>query len=290
MMPHKKHSLLLGAHVSIAGGFEQALERGESIGCTAIQIFTKSNRQWAAKKISEEESTSFKEALKKSSVQAIMAHATYLINLAASDDAINKKSVAATIEELNRCAQLDIPYLVLHPGSYGTSDQQESLLKIAHNLDTIFESTPPGTMILLENMAGQGSSLCHRFEQLAFIRSNVVHKKRLGFCFDTCHAFAAGYDFSTEKGYEAMWHEFDTVIGLTHLKALHLNDSKKECGSNVDRHEDIGKGQLGLKAFKLIMNDARFLDVPKIVETPMDDLADHARNIETLKNLVIKRS
>lgn len=285
-MTTQKNRLLLGAHVSIAGGFEKSIERGESIGCTAIQIFTKSNRQWAAKKISSKESDLFSQTMQKSSIQCVVVHASYLINLAATHDALAQKSIDATIEELLRCSQLGIRYLVLHPGSSSASNKEDSLLEIARNLDAIFEATPDTTMILLENMAGQGNSLCRTFEELAIIRKNITHKKRLGFCFDTCHAFAAGYDFSTKKSYEALWQKFDDTIGLAHLKALHLNDSKKECGSKVDRHEDIGKGKIGIDAFKMLMNDPRFLDVPKIIETPMNDLADHARNIEVLKRLV----
>ena len=269
-MTKKKHSLLLGAHMSISGGLEKSIERGESINCTAIQIFTKSNRQWTAKKLTDDSRSLFKERVKDSFIRSIIVHATYLINLGSPDIQTNKKSVTAVCEELKRCEQLDIPYLVLHPGSHLKSGEKTCLEKISDALNTIFEKTPGKTMILLENMAGQGSQVCYSFEQLAYIRSRSAYKKRLGICFDTCHAFAAGYDFRTQGSYTKIWKQFDTIIGLENLKAIHINDSKKELGSKIDRHEEIGKGKIGLEAFRLLFNDKRFFDIPKILETPKD--------------------
>lgn len=291
MVTKKKSRLLLGAHMSIAGGFEKAIERGTSIGCTTIQVFTKSNRQWHAKPITEEQAEAFRAAVKGSDIHPIVAHATYLINIGSSDKALEKKSIKAVIDELERCNMLGIPYLVLHPGSRLKSSEEECLERIAKNLDAIFEADAGNTKILLETMAGQGSSMCHTFEQIATIRKHSVHKQRIGVCLDTCHAFAAGYDFTTPHGYKAMWDEFDSAIGLNHLYAIHINDSMKGLGSHVDRHEDIGKGKIGLEAFEMLFNDPRFFDVPKILETPenkqeKDILKDYARNMHTIKRLL----
>lgn len=282
------HSLLLGAHMSIAGGFEKAIERAESIGCTTLQIFSKSNRQWAAKDITLQEAAAFKKAVAQSYIKPenLVVHATYLINIGSPDQATQDKSIVALINELERCQLLGIPFLVLHPGSHVDSGVEEGLARVAHNLDRAFDQYKGQTMVLLENMAGQGSTLCATFQELATVRNSMRHKKSVGFCFDTCHAFAAGYDFRSEAGYQALWQEFDKILGLENLKAIHLNDSKKECGSRVDRHDDIGKGLLGLKPFELLFNDERFYDVPKILETPSDELADYARNMATIKELL----
>jgi len=286
-MKKKQHSLLLGAHMSIAGGFASSLEQGESIGCTAIQLFTKSNRQWAAKAISETEIEHFHETLKKSSIKVVVAHATYLINLASPDNVTAKKSTTAVQNELDRCDLLNIPYLVLHPGSRLDSDERDSLQRIADNLNQAMTKSSSKTMILLETMAGQGSTVGNTFEQLAFIRSQSEFKTKVGICLDTCHVFAAGYDLRTKASYTKMWQDFDDIIGLSHLKTIHLNDSKKEFGSQVDRHADIGKGELGLEAFTLLMNDERLFDVPKILETPKKDgLAEDLVNLNTIKSLL----
>ncbi|MFZ5953805.1 MAG: deoxyribonuclease IV [Candidatus Dependentiae bacterium] len=285
-MKHKKHSLLLGAHMSIAGGFDLSIARGQSIDCTAIQIFTKSNRQWQAKPISTEQADLFKKALKNSSISFIAAHASYLINLGASNKEMQHKSIQALAIELQRCDQLGIPYLVLHPGSRLENSQETALKQIAQFIDDIYETTNAHCSILLENMAGQGSAVCSTFEQLAELKNLISHKRKIGFCFDTCHAFAAGYDLRSEKEYTDVWEKFDKHLGLEHLKMIHLNDSKKELGSKVDRHEDIGKGKMGIESFKLFMNDKRLFDIPKILETPRDTLEDYARNMHILKQLL----
>jgi deoxyribonuclease-4 len=285
----KKHSLLFGAHMSISGGIHLALERGESIGCTAIQIFTKSNRQWHAKSLSKDEIITFKDAWKQSSIQSIITHATYLINIGSPNKEIEKKSVEALSMELDRSASLGIPYLVLHPGSHSKTDEKSCIQQISSNLNKVLKKNPDIT-ILLETMAGQGTSIGHKFEQLAEIIKQSDFKKQLGICFDTCHAFSAGYDFGTEKSYKTMWEQFDKIIGLKKLKAMHINDSKKEIGSCIDRHTDIGKGKIGLKAFELLFNDPRFFDIPKILETPKDDLTDDKRNLETIIGLLNKKT
>ena len=286
----KKQTLLLGAHMSISGGINLCIDRAEEIGCTAIQIFTKSNRQWQAKPLDKEDVALFKEKWKKSSVLSIIAHATYLINIGSSDKLLEKKSIEALIMELHRCADLEIPYLVLHAGSYGTTDEESCLQRISDNLDKILEKTPTSTTILLETMAGQGTSVCYSFEQIATVIKNSTHKKRLGVCFDTCHAFAAGYDFGTEKTYHKMWDDFDATIGLNKLKAMHINDSKQGLGCRVDRHTDIGKGKIGLEAFSLIFNDPRFFDTPKVLETPKTTPHEDLKNMQTIYDLLTKKT
>jgi deoxyribonuclease-4 len=281
----KKHSFLYGAHMSIAGEPAKAIERGESIGCTAIQIFTKSNRQWHAKPITNEEADDFKLAWKTSSISSIIAHASYLINIGSPNKDIERKSIHALGIEMERCAQLGIPYLVLHPGSHSNTDKEEALKRISTNLDHLFD-THPDCSILLETMAGQGTNIGNSFEQLAAIIKLSKHKKRLGVCLDTCHVFSAGYDLRDEESYDLMWKQFDKIIGIERLKAIHVNDSKKELGSCVDRHTDIGKGKIGLKAFELLCNDPKLFDIPKILETPKDDLSDDKRNMEILLGLL----
>lgn len=274
--------------MSIAGGLYKAIERGESIGCTCIQIFTKSNRQWHAKKISDSEAQAFIDEVHNSSIKPehIAVHASYLINIATE----NNKAVAALIEELKRCQQLHIPYLVLHPGTRSPHDTQETaLIKIAHNLDSVFAAVPGNTYVVLETMAGQGNSMCSSLPELAYVRNNSKNPNRIGFCIDTCHIFAAGYNITTTQGYTAFWKEVDESIGIAHVKVMHLNDSKKGLGCRVDRHEDIGHGQLGIEPFRLISNDSRLKNIIKVLETPQttDNLmADYQRNMNIIKKLV----
>jgi len=289
-MTIKKNTLLLGAHMSIAGGLDKAITRGESIGCTAIQIFTKNNRQWATRKLSNTEITSFKATARKSPIQFIVAHASYLINLGSPNKDTEKKSITAVQEELKRCDTLNIPYLILHPGAHLKIDEKSCIKQVSDNLNIIFKTTPGKTMLLLETMAGQGSSICYRFEQIAEIYKLSKFKQRLGVCFDTCHVFVAGYDFRTEATYNNMWKKFDQIIGIKNIKVIHINDSKKILGSRVDRHEDIGKGKLGLNFFRLIFNDKRFFNVPKILETTKETLADDLKNMKIIKNLLLSET
>lgn len=292
-MSTAKHPLLLGAHISAAGGFYKAIERGASIGCTTLQIFTKSNRQWHAQPLDEDEILRFKKAQQKFSMPFVVAHASYLINIGSPNPDAAHKATAALIVELQRCEALNIPYLVLHPGSHVNTDETACLDRIAVNLSYAFEKVPGNTTILLETMAGQGSSTCSTFEQIAHIIKRVIPQSRVGVCMDTCHIFAAGYDFRTEDLYKKMWHNFDHIIGKKYLKVIHMNDSKKECGSRVDRHEDIGKGKIGLEAFSFFMNDESLSAVAKIVETPVkiigEALKEHRYNMDTLENLVKRR-
>lgn len=289
-MPQEKKKLLLGAHISTTGGFDKAIHRGESIGCTTIQIFTKNNRQWFAKPIISSEMEVFKNAQKNSIIKTVVAHAAYLINIGASDEVIKNKSLQALKQELERCEQLAIPFLILHPGSSGSMDEYECLDQIALNLDQVISQVPGTSMILLETMAGQGTNLCYTFEQIAHIINRSQFRNRLGVCLDTCHVFAAGYDLRTEETYNRLWEKFDSIIGLEKLKIIHINDSKKELGSRVDRHEHIAQGQLGAEPFKLLFNDPRFFDIPKILETPKEDLIEDLRNMQVICTLLSQKT
>lgn len=289
-MTNKKHRLLLGAHISIAGGFEKAIERAESIGCTALQIFTKNNRQWLAKPITKQEEVAFQTVLKNSSILSIVAHSSYLINIGSPLQNIEEKSYISLVEELQRCKQLGIQFLVIHPGAHLNKDIDQCLTRVAYNLDKALTQINDVT-ILLENTAGQGTNIGYSLEQLAEIRKRASNKEHIQFCFDTCHAFAAGYDMRSTTGYIAFWKEYDRIIGIKHLKAIHINDSQKGLASRVDRHEHIGKGKLGLEFFSLIMNDQQLFDIPKILETPKEnDLEDDKINIEALKKVLKKET
>lgn len=282
----KKQTLLLGAHISTAGGFDKAVERAASINCTCFQIFTKSNRQWHAKPIQESEINAFQNALKNHpSIQSVVAHASYLINIVSKNKFVREQSLKSLALELERCKQLKIPYLILHPGSSNTT-LEKTLDELSEKLIELIKQSQDTPMILLETMAGQGASICYTFEQLAAILDRITPQK-IGICVDTCHIFSAGYDLRTKYAYEKVWHEFDTIIGLEHLKVFHINDSKKELGSRIDRHEHIGKGKIGLEGFKLLFNDSRFFNIPKILETPKEHgLQEDAMNMEIIYSLL----
>ena len=288
MVNNNSNKLLVGCHVSIATGVQQALYTGVALGCTAIQIFTASNRQWSSKEFNQETSDLFKQVQAQTGIQVI-AHASYLINLGSNSAVIREKSIQALIHELKRCEQLGIKYLVLHPGA-GTIPEQDCLNLIVKGLNQVFSHSTTPTMILLENTAGQGSSVGYMFEHLGFIISQSDFSERLGVCFDTCHAFAAGYSFATPESYAALWHLFDTIIGLKYLRVIHMNDSQKGLGSRVDRHEHIGQGKIGLAAFEYIINDRKFIHCAKILETPKDQADQDTKNIALLKSLYKIRS
>ncbi len=286
---NKKNECLAGAHVSISGGFYKAIEEGTAIGCTAIQIFTKSNRQWGSKAITDHEAQQFIDAQNNSDIKVVVAHASYLINLGSATPGVQEKSFHALVDEIKRCQQLHIPYLVLHPGTAEADSRNATIEETGKLINKALEQTPHCTVtVLVETMAGQGKSIGSTFEELATILHQVTHKKRIGICFDTCHALAAGYDFTTQESYKDLFKKFDDLIGLEYLKIFHINDSKKEMASRVDRHEDIGKGAIKLPAFAMIMNDHRFTNVPKILETPVtgDAITDYKRNLEVLVNLI----
>lgn len=272
---------LIGSHISIAGGMHLAFERAESLGCTAFQIFTKSNRSWFAQPLTEEAIILFKQSWKASSVQYVMAHSSYLINIGSKNKETATKSTQSLKKEILRCKQLGIPHLVLHPGSHVGLGEEVCIQQIAENLDHALEENNGSVKILLETMAGQGTNIGYIFEHLANIRQLSHHKKQLGICFDTCHVFSAGYNISTTSGYEETINEFDQIIGLNHLHAIHINDSKTICGSRKDRHESLGKGKIPLATYKKIMQDKRIKNIPKILETPEVDL--YAEEIALLK-------
>jgi deoxyribonuclease-4 len=285
--PPLPRPLLLGAHMSIAGGMHTAIERAMSIGCTTMQVFVKNNNQWHGKPLADEDVATYKELQAKSSIRPVMAHDTYLINLCAADESILSKSHATLKEELNRCARLGIEYLNFHPGSHMGRGEADGIKRIAESLNLIHADTHGTTKSVLETTAGQGTVLGHRFEHLRAIMDLVEEKDRMAVCIDTCHIFAAGYNISTDQGWETTFQEFDDIIGLDRLVAFHVNDSKRELDSRVDRHEHIGKGKIGLEGFRLLMNDTRFEHIPKILETPKgEDMKEDVENMNILKSLL----
>jgi len=250
----KKKKILLGAHISIADGLHKAIPRGEKIGCTAIQIFTKSSRSWFAKKLTDKDIEKFKKAEKESKqIKMVVAHTSYLINIASANKNTEKKSVESLAQELERCELLGIPYLVLHPGSHVGQGEEKGIEKIAKNLDHVLSKSKGKTKIALETMAGQGTNIGYTFKQLKKIRSICKQKSKVVVCLDTCHIFAAGYNFSSPEGYKKVVAEFAKTLGLGSLKVIHINDSKSERGSRVDRHANIGKGKIPRSVFKMIM-------------------------------------
>jgi deoxyribonuclease-4 len=278
----------LGAHMSIAGGLSKAIDRGTAAGCGVIQIFTQNSNQWRGKAVSDSEVSLFREKWEAAGLHDIVSHDIYLINLAAAPGDVRDKSLAGFLEEMERCARLGIDKIVMHPGSHVGEGEETGIKRIVEAFDYLLEKGRDFTgTVLLETTAGQGTNIGHRFEHLREIRDRSAFPDRFGFCFDTCHTFAAGYDFTTEEGYRRVFDEFERVLGLENLLAFHFNDSKKGLGSRVDRHEHIGQGTLGLSGFRLLMNDARFAHVPKILETPKGDNDEmDAINLKTLRDLV----
>ena len=260
---------LLGAHFSIAKGLHQALFTARDYGCTAVQVFTKNSNTWKEKTLSNEDIRLFKEARQKTGIRHIASHTSYLINLASPEKKKYAMSREALKQELIRCAAVKIPFVVLHPGSHMESGIEAGIERIASAVNEIFDDLPGNpTRLLLETTSGQGFNLGHTFEQLAAIMGKIEHRDRLGVCLDTCHIFAAGYDLRTRAAYQKTMTTFESVIGLDHLYWIHVNDSMREMGTRVDRHEHVGKGFIGEKAFKLLMNDSRLHNIPKVLETP----------------------
>ena len=283
--------LLLGAHMSIRGGVSMAIGRARSIHCTAMQIFVKNNMQWFARPLARDEIRSFLDHVQRGELSSIFGHANYLINLAATNPHFHANSIRALSEELTRADQLELPFLVLHPGAHIGAGEEAGLEKIVDSIDAVFRKIPQvKTKIALETTAGQGSCLGHRFEHLAHVIEKVREPERLRVCLDTAHLFAAGYDISSEYSTREILREFDRVVGLDRLAAIHLNDSKTARGSRVDRHEHIGKGRIGLGAFRLIMRNRRFRKIPKVLETPKGkDLREDVMNLKTLRTLAEKQ-
>lgn len=277
----------MGAHESVAGGLHLAFERIERVGGEALQIFTRNQRQWNPAELRVEEIEFFRKAHEKSGGMPIASHASYLVNLATGKDELLEKSVHNFALELTRCAQLGVPYVVLHPGSHGGDGLELGLVRFTRGLDRAIERSGVAVQVLVETTAGQGTGLGSSFTELAYILDNSKFPELLGVCVDTCHIFAAGYELRTVDGYEATLAALASSVGLDKIRFFHLNDSKKELGSRVDRHEHIGKGAIGLSGFKNLLNDKRFAGLPMTLETPKgDSLAEDRENLRILRSLM----
>ncbi|MFH1086053.1 MAG: deoxyribonuclease IV [Chloroflexota bacterium] len=280
--------------MSIGGAPANALRRGRSIGCDTIQMFTRSPNQWAGRELTADEIAAFYAERAVGDIAPVVAHSSYLINLASPDEALWQRSLVALITELGRCAQLGLGDYVLHPGSHMGAGVEAGLERAAQALRaaqdaraTLAATTDAPVRILLETTAGQGDSLGCTFEQLAWLRAQAAEHGPAGVCFDTAHALAAGYEFRDAASYAALWDAFDATIGLEHLGCIHLNDSKRGLGARVDRHEQIGRGEVGLEAFRLLVNDGRLAHVPMILETPKGpDLKEDIENLALLRSLI----
>lgn len=278
--------MILGAHVSTAGGVSKGPVNAAELGVPAIQIFSKNQKQWVNKPFEDAELERWFTGLKEHGITHAISHAAYLINLCAPDPVNRAKSIAAYLDELQRGDQLGLISVVLHPGSHLETGEKEGLQRIADSLKEIFDKHPDGkSLCLLEVTAGQGSHLGYKFEHLAEMLYLTNAPTRMGICIDTCHIHAAGYDWTTDEGYDKVIGEFDKIVGVKQIKCFHLNDTKKPLGSRVDRHEDIGRGEIGANPFKRLIEDPRFKDIPGLLETP-GELPDYARNLQTLYNLI----
>ena len=280
-------AFLAGAHMSIAGGMHLAFERGASVGCRTLQVFLKNSNRWDAKQLTDRDLELYRRAESESGIHPVVAHTSYLINLASPDRRLYGKSLDAFMIEMKRAHFLGIPYLVLHPGAHTGSGVAPGIGRVADALKEAVDASPPAVTILVENTAGQGTCLGHQFEQLASILQQTDRAERVGICLDTCHLFAAGYDIRTPQTYRKTMREFDRLVGIKTIKVFHLNDSRKDLGSRVDRHAHIGQGCIGLEAFRCLLNDHRFAKVPKILETPKGpDLEEDRMNLATLRSLL----
>lgn len=277
---------VLGAHVSVAGGLHKAFKRGQDIHCDSLQIFVKNANRWQAKPLETTAAETFKQQRLTHNTPPVIAHASYLINLCSDKADTLEKSRHALLDELQRCDQLGLDGLVLHPGAHVGQGEEAGLRLITQSLNNVLAKHTGNAKILLENTAGQGSVLGYRFEQLASIITHLDTPERVGICLDTCHAFAAGYPLNNKNSYEQLIDTIHSSVGLNKLLAVHLNDSKFACGERKDRHESIGEGEIGLDFFARLVHDARFVDVPMILETPLgDDAQGHARDLVTLRDL-----
>jgi deoxyribonuclease-4 len=271
--------LLIGAHVSIAGGIEKAFARGAAIGCTAIQIFTRNASRWQASPLTSNAIEAFHQARRHSPITYVAAHDSYLINLASPDAELRNKSIEVFVDEMIRCDQLGIADLVMHPGAHMGLGTAAGLAELVRSFRSILQQAPAGVRVLLENTAGQGTSLGARFEELAEVLDQLP-QGNFAICFDSCHAFAAGYELARIEGYERTMAEFDRLIGTPKLALFHLNDSKKPLGGRVDRHQHVGRGEIGPEGFRALLQDRRFCAVPKIIETPAGE--NHCHDLANL--------
>ena len=267
-----------------AGGLGNALRNGKAIGCTAVQVFTSSPQMWRAAPVTQEKVDAFKAAQKETGIKHVVSHDSYLVNLCGPDPELREKSFQGLKGEIMRCAVYGIGYVVSHMGASRGQETDESLKVVAAATRRLLEETPKEVMLLMETTAGQGSALNANFEELAWLLNALKGNKRLGVCLDTCHVFVAGYDIRTQRTYKATFEDFGKVVGFDRLKAIHCNDSKKGLGTRVDRHAHIGEGEIGLEAFRFLVNDARFEQVPILLETPEAETM-HKVNLERLQSL-----
>jgi deoxyribonuclease-4 len=274
--------------MSIAGGLHLALERGASVGCESIQLFLRNSNRWQSKPRTEEELALYRQTRAETGIDPVFAHAIYLINLASPDDEVRQKSNEAYAEELARCHEAEVPYLILHPGSHRESGLKEGITLIAEAISRAYAEHPEyEAMTLLENTAGQGATIGRTLEELAQITEQVEDASHIGYCFDTAHALAAGFEIRTEEGYEETFARFERLLGLENLYCVHLNDSQYDLGEERDRHEHIGEGYVGLEGFRLLVNDPRFADLPMLLETPKGkDMKEDVENLARLRKLV----
>lgn len=277
--------MLLGAHMSTAGGLPTAFERGDALDCTAIQIFTSSPRQWKGRDLTDADVAAFRAAWEASRCEVCFAHDIYLTRLGTRDAAILRRSRDAFQRELRTCQRLGLATLVFHPVGDVDADENAILDRVADSLDVVFDEVPDeGTLVCLETTAGQGANVGYRFDQLARIIDRVEQKKRLAVCLDTCHVFVAGYDWRSAAGYARMMDELEATVGIARLEAIHLNDSLKACGSRVDRHAHIGRGAIGEAAFRRLLRDPRLRKIPMVIETPKEGDMDSV-NLALLRKL-----
>jgi deoxyribonuclease-4 len=280
---------LLGAHESVGGGLHLAFARIGQVGGEVLQIFTRNQRQWQPAELKGPEIDLFRAAHEQSGMMPVFSHASYLVNLATAQGELRDKSITNLVLELQRCAALGVSTVVLHPGCHGGDGVEAGLDRFVENLDRVFAASNTGVRILVETTAGQGTGLGRSFEELAFILDRSEYKQLLGVCIDTCHIFTAGYELRMAEGYAATIAALDRTVGLGKVQLVHLNDSKKELGSRVDRHEHIGKGVIGLTGFRNLLSDSRFAGLPMVIETPKgEDLAADRENLQTLRALIAR--
>ena len=283
-----QHEALLGAHMSIAGGIPKSLDRAVDVGCNVLQIFVKNNNQWRGRALHDPEVQEFRQRQAESRIRQVVAHDSYLINLASPKPALWERSIAAFLDEMDRCERLGLSHLVTHPGAHVGAGETWGIDRIASALNRILEKTASYQVkIALETTAGQGTTLGHRFQHLRDILAGCGDPEQIVVCMDTCHVFAAGYDIRTEEGYVAVMEQFDQIVGLDKLEVLHFNDSKRSLGSRVDRHDHIGQGKIGKEGFRWFLNDPRLVRVPKLLETPKENQGEaDRRNLKVLRSLL----
>lgn len=278
---------IFGAHMPTTGGLTSAIKEAQRIGCDAVQLFTSSPYQWQRKPLEESVIQEFKQAYKASDLKQLVSHDIYIVNLCSLELESQEKSVRSIIDNMKRCSQLGIPYLVSHIGAHMNQGEEAAIHIITKHIQTILKETPEDVILCMENTAGQGSTMNYKFEHLSQIIEGCKGDPRLGICFDTCHAFGAGYDLRTLESYDHTFSEAERLIGIDRIKVIHCNDSKKPLGSKVDRHEHLGKGEIGEDAFRLLVNDPRCYNIPIILETP-EPKKMHETNLQKLRSLVKK--